>query len=95
MLAVMAYFVFFSGFNTVLIVGVFRAGGDTKFGLIIDSGVLWGGAILFGAIAAFWWKLPVMAVYVILTADEIVKAPISFWRYRSYKWLRNVTRDFD
>lgn len=95
MLAVMAYFVIFSGFNTVLIVGVFRAGGDTKFGLIIDSGVLWGGAILFGAIAAFWWKLPVMAVYVILTADEIVKAPISFWRYRSYKWLRNVTRDFD
>lgn len=93
MMYIMSYFVIASAFNTVLIVGVFRAGGDTKFGLIIDSGVLWGMAIPMGIIAAFVLKLPVIAVYAILTCDEVLKLPLSFWRYKSLKWLRDVTRD--
>lgn len=94
MMLVMSYFVIMSGINTVMIVGIFRAGGDTKFGLILDSGTLWGVAILFGFMAAFWWKLPVAAVYAILTCDEIIKIPFTIKRYRSYKWLKNVTREF-
>ena len=34
--------------------------------------------------------LPV--VYVILMSDEIIKIPITYKRYRSYKWLNDVTR---
>lgn len=93
MMYIMAYFVFFSGFNTLFIVGVFRAGGDTKIGLILDSGALWGIVIPLGAVAAFVFKLPVIAVYMILTSDEIIKLPFSFWRYKSCKWLCDVTRD--
>ena len=93
MMLIMSYFVIASGFNTVLIVGVFRAGGDTKFGLILDSGVLWCFAIPMGALAAFVLKLPVIAVYAILTCDELIKLPFSFKRYKSFKWLRDVTRD--
>lgn len=92
MMYVMTYFVIASGFNTVLIVGVFRAGGDTKIGLFIDVGALWCVAIPLGALAAFYFKLPVIAVYVILTGDELIKLPFSFKRYTSYKWLKDVTR---
>lgn len=95
MLMVMAYFVIASGFNTVLIVGVFRAGGDTKIGLILDCATLWGVAILFGFIAAFVLKLPTLAVYLILTSDEIMKVPFVIKRYKSCKWLKNVTREFE
>lgn len=94
MMLVMSYFVIASGFNTVAIVGVFRAGGDTRIGLILDCISLWGVAILLGFIAAFVLKLPVTIVYLILTADEIVKVPFVIKRYRSYKWLQNVTREF-
>lgn len=93
MMYVMSYFVIASGFNTVLIVGVFRAGGDTKFGLLLDSGSLWCVAIPFGAIAAFALKWSVVAVYVILTCDELLKLPFSFKRYKSLKWLKDVTRN--
>lgn len=89
---VMAYYCVGQSVNSTLIVGIFRAGGDSKIGLIIDMGTLWGVSILFGFIAAFVFKLPVMAVYAILVSDEIVKLPFSFKRYRSYKWLNNVTR---
>jgi Na+-driven multidrug efflux pump len=92
MMFVMSYFAIGQAYNTTLVVGVFRAGGDTNFGLALDAGFLWGGSILFGAIAAFVLKLPVPIVYMILMSDEIIKIPVTTWRYRSQKWVRNVTR---
>lgn len=92
MMFVMSYFVIAQAFNTTMIVGVFRAGGDTRFGLLLDASTLWGVAILFGALAAFVFKLPIPIVYVIIMSDEIIKVPLSAWRYHSMKWVRNVTR---
>lgn len=92
MMFVMSYFVIGQAINTVLIVGVFRAGGDTKFGLFLDVTFMWCISIFFGFIAAFVLKLPVIVVYIILLSDEIIKIPVSFYRYRSCKWLRNVTK---
>ena len=92
MMFVMAYFVIGQAINTVLIVGVFRAGGDTKFGLFLDMTFMWCISIFFGFIAAFILKLPVIVVYIILLSDEIIKIPVSYYRYRSYKWLKNVTK---
>lgn len=92
MMFVMSYFVIGQSYNTTLIVGIFRGGGDTVFGLILDVSVMWGVSILFGAIGAFWFRLSVPVVYMILLSDEIIKIPITTLRYRSYRWLNNVTR---
>lgn len=93
MMFVMSYFVVGQAFNTTIIVGILRAGGDTKFGLFLDVSTMWCCSILIGYLAAFVWKLNVTVVYMILMSDEIIKIPISYMRYRSGKWLRNVTRD--
>lgn len=92
MTIVMSYFAFAQAYNTTMVVGVFRAGGDTKFGLYLDMSTMWGCSILIGWLAAFYWKLPVPVVYVILLSDEIIKIPFTTWRYKSYKWVKNVTR---
>lgn len=92
MLFVMAYYIISQSFNTTLIVGVFRGGGDTRFGLLVDAATLWCVAIALGSLAAFVWKLPPILVYMILTCDELLKIPLGIWRYRSFKWIRNVTR---
>ncbi|MDO4293946.1 MAG: MATE family efflux transporter [Eubacteriales bacterium] len=91
-LGIMAYYVVAQALNTDLVVGIFRAGGDTRFGMILDMTSMWGGSILFGWLAAFVFQWPVVAVYVILLADEIIKLPLCLWRYRQKKWLKNVTR---
>ena len=31
-------------------------------------------------------------VYVLLLSDEIIKIPLTTWRYKTRVWLRNVTR---
>ncbi len=92
MMLIMSYFVVGQSYNTTLIVGIFRGGGDTLFGLILDVSVMWGISILFGAVGAFVFRLSVPLVYMILLSDEVIKIPITTWRYRTYRWLQDVTR---
>lgn len=92
MMYIMTYFVVAQAVNTTLIVGVFRAGGDTRFGLYLDVITMWGGSILFGALAAFVFKWSIPVVYVILMSDEVIKVPLIILRYKTGKWLNIVTR---
>lgn len=92
MLFVMAYFTLCQAFNATMVVGIFRSGGDTRFGLILDVVSMWGGSILLGALAAFVFKFSVPIVYVLLMSDEILKLPFTTLRFKSYKWLKNITR---
>ena len=91
-LIIMSYYVIGQALNSTMVVGIFRSGGDTKFGMILDMTSMWCCSILLGAVAAFVLKLPVTAVYVILLSDEIIKLPFCFFRYRQKKWLNDVTR---
>ena len=93
MFFVMSYFTIAQSVNTTMVVGVFRSGGDTRFGLIMDVSTMWGCSILIGAVAAFVLHASVPVVYVILMSDESIKIPICVYRYRTYKWLNNVTRE--
>lgn len=92
MMLVLSYYVVAQSFSTTMIVGVFRAGGDTKYGLFVDLLTLWGCSILFGMIAAFVLDWGVIPVYVIIMMDEVLKIPLVIYRYRTYKWLNNITR---
>ena len=72
---------------------MFRAGGDSRFGLICDVLDMWVYAVPLGFLAAFVLRLPVMWVYVLLCTDEFVKLPFVIRHYRSGKWLQNITRE--
>lgn len=93
MLLINSYYIMGSAVNTTLIAGVFRAGGDTRFGLICDTVDMWCYAVPLGFLAAFVLKLPVLVVYFLLCTDEFVKWPWVIKHYRSRKWLKNITRD--
>ena len=78
--------------NTVLICGIFRAGGDSKFGFIMDTIFMWGVAVPLGLISAFVLKLPPIWVYVILYLDEFEKMPVVIIHYFKKGWLKDITR---
>ena len=92
MLVVLAVYSLCQSVSCPVIVGVLRAGGDTRFGLILEGMALWVGSILLGWIGAFVLHLPVREVFVLLMMDEFIKLPFALWRYRSKIWLRDVTR---
>lgn len=93
MLLINTYYVMGGAVNTTLIAGVFRAGGDTRFGFVCDVIDMWVYAVPLGFLSAFVLKLPVMWVYFLLCTDEFVKWPWVINHYRSGKWLHNITRD--
>ena len=93
MLLINSYYVMGAAVNTSLIAGVFRAGGDSRFGLICDTIDMWCYAVPLGFFAAAVLKLPPMWVYFLLCTDEFVKWPWVIRRYRSKKWLKNITRE--
>ncbi|MCR5509848.1 MAG: MATE family efflux transporter [Lachnospiraceae bacterium] len=93
MLLINTYYITGTSVNTCLIAGVFRAGGDSKFGFKCDLIDMWAYAVPLGLLAAFVFKFPVKLVYFLLCTDEFVKWPWVFKHFYSHKWARNITRD--
>ncbi len=81
--------------NTVLICGIFRAGGDAKFGFIMDCISMWVVSVPLGLLAAFVFKLPPIWVYFILYLDEFEKMPVVVIHYLKKGWLKNITREIE
>ncbi len=93
MLLISSYYVIGQAMNTLLIAGIFRAGGNSRFGLICDAVVMWAISVPLGFLSAFVFHLPAMAVYFILCLDEFWKIPVVIRHYRSKKWLADITRE--
>lgn len=93
MLLINTYYISGTAVNTSLIAGIFRAGGDSRFGFICDTIDMWCYAVPLGFFAAFVLKLPVLLVYFLLCTDEFVKWPWVIGHYKSGKWLKNITRE--
>ena len=93
MLMINSYYIMGAAVNTTLIAGVFRAGGDSRFGMICDTIDMWCYAVPLGFLAAAVLKLPPLWVYFLLCTDEFVKWPWVLSHYKSKKWLKNITRD--
>ncbi len=77
--------------NMVLFVGIFRAGGDTRFAFFLDAGSIWLIGVTLAAAGAFWLHLPVYWVYLLVMGDEITKFILGLFRYLSRKWIHNLT----
>lgn len=93
MLLINSYYVLGQSVNTMLICGIFRAGGDVRFGLKCDFIAMWLYAVPVGLLCAFVIKMPEMWVYFVLCLDEFVKMPVVIAHYKKRGWLQNITRD--
>lgn len=95
MLWISSYYVVGQAMNTLLISGVFRAGGDSKFGMICDIIVMWCISVPLGFLCAFVLDLPPMVVYFILCLDEFWKIPAVYVHYKKFGWLKDITRELE
>ena len=79
-------------FNTVVVVGVLRGGGDVKAATLIDIGPLWGVAIPYAALCGLALKTTVFWVYLAFPLEQTVKFFLGIWRMNSGRWVRDLTR---
>jgi putative MATE family efflux protein len=78
--------------NHVIIIGILRSGGDTKFSLVLDGLVIWFIGVPITAAGAFFLGLPVYYVYALTFTEEAVKFFVGVKRYFSKKWINDLTQ---
>ena len=75
-----------------LIVGTFRAGGDTKIGIVYDCVSLYAfsvpAVIILGLVVKVEFVYLIAAMYL---CEDIPKILMSLYRFKSKKWIRNLT----
>lgn len=79
--------------NTILIVGVLRAGGDVHFSMWVDPGTVWLIGVPMAYLGGIVLKLPIYYVYLMISAENVAKAMLGFWRLKSGKWIHNLVKE--
>jgi putative MATE family efflux protein len=92
-LAVISLFLWIRASNMLFIVGILRAGGDTRFSFLIDVGSIWLVGIPAAIVGAFVLQWPVYWVYVLAMSDEVTKLIAGALRVFSRRWVNNVARE--
>lgn len=80
-------------FNFSTFIGALRAGGDTRFALLMELCSIWLIGVPAAYFAAFVLHLPVYYVYLFVILEEVAKAFVSGWRFRSRKWIHDLVNE--
>ncbi|MEG2196985.1 MAG: MATE family efflux transporter [Cellulosilyticaceae bacterium] len=77
----------------MMIVGIFRGGGDTKHSLLLEGGTMWGIGVPLSLIGVFVLNLRLEFVVAMLMVEEFTKAALCMRRFKSGKWIHNVMEE--
>jgi putative MATE family efflux protein len=92
MMRVLALYMIGRAVNTVVINGIFTAGGDTLYDMYSLAICMWCLAIPLAAAGTFMLNWSPVVVYACTCLDEVGKIPWTIIHYRKYKWVKNLTR---
>lgn len=88
---VVTFFLWIRVNNMTTVVGILRAGGDTRFSLFLDGIIIWIVGVPMAYLGAFVFDLPVYLVYLCAMSEEATKWVLGIKRYFSRKWINNLT----
>lgn len=92
MMIIMAFYMIGRTVNTIVINGIFAAGGDTIFDMYSLAVSMWCIAVPLAAIGTFWLHWPVFVVYACTCLDEVGKIPWVMIHYKKGIWVKDLTR---
>lgn len=92
MMIIMAVYMIGRTVNTIVINGIFAAGGDTLFDMYSLAVVMWCFAVPLAAAGTFWLHWPVLVIYGCTCLDEVGKIPWVIYHFKKYKWVKDLTR---
>jgi putative MATE family efflux protein len=78
--------------NTIVINGIFAAGGDTLFDFYSLAVCMWGLAVPLAFLGVFVFHWHPVLVYACTCVDEVGKLPWVAAHYRRYLWVKDLTR---
>lgn len=92
MMIVMSVYMIGRAVNSILINGIFAAGGDTLFDMYSLAICMWALAVPLAFLGTFVFHWPVVIVYACTCLDEVGKIPWVVIHFKKYKWVKDLTR---
>ena len=92
---VVSFFLWVRVNNMTTVVGILRAGGDTRFSLFLDGIIIWIVGVPMAYLGAFVFNWPVYLVYLCAMSEEATKWFLGINRYFSRKWINNLTMQME
>ncbi len=93
LILVMGFVMIGMSYQMPVSMGIIQGGGDTKFTMKMNLISTWCIVMPLSFMAAFWWKLPVVLVVIVIQSDQIFKCLPVFVHFRKYKWMKKLTRE--
>jgi len=90
-LIILASCIFIRSQNMILIVGMLRSGGDTRYSLFLDGVIIWILGVPMAVLGGLILHLPVYWVYLMVMSEELTKCILGLRRYFSRKWIHDLT----
>ena len=81
-------------FNTLIVIGILRSGGDTKYSLYLELGCMWFASIPLTFVAAFKGA-PIYILVLLSYSEEIVKFIFCVPSALSKKWANNIVKEMN
>ena len=75
--------------------GIIRGAGDVRFTMVMNLVSVWLIVMPLSFLAAFVWRWPIVAVVATIQSDQVFKCVPTFLRFRSYRWVKELTRPAD
>ncbi len=91
---ILCLFLPFKSFNATNVVGILRAGGDTKYCLIMDVAALWMIGVPLAYLGGLKLGYPIYMVFALALSEELLKFFVGVRRVISKKWIKNLVEDF-
>lgn len=80
-------------YNGMMVVGVLRCGGDTRFAMFAETGTVWLIGVPVAFLSALYFQLPIHFAVLAVKLEEMVKSVILTRRFLSMKWAKTVIRN--
>jgi putative MATE family efflux protein len=91
-MVVLALWIVVRSQNMILVVGMMRSGGDTRYSLFLDGVIIWILGVPMAALGGFIMHLPVYWVYLMVMLEELTKCILGLRRYFSRKWIHDLAQ---
>jgi putative MATE family efflux protein len=92
MMLILSFLTPVRAFSLTNLVGVLRGGGDVRVALFIDVIPMYGLSLPLAAYAGLILNWSVIWIYLAMVVEEICRASFGWLRFRSKKWIRDITR---
>ena len=89
-LYILALFMSFKFYNTIIVIGTLRSGGDTVYSMLMEITSVWLIGVPLAVFGGFVLDLPVYLVVAMVNIEEVFKVFIGLPRLLSNKWAKRL-----